>query len=53
MGIKEDIEILCQIVTRELEVDVKGRSLVEECRRVEDWLNSPSCPLVDEEELEE
>lgn len=45
MGIKTDIEILCSLVIRHTE---HGK-LAE---RVEDWLESPSCPLVEENEAE-
>ena len=41
MGIKEDIELMCAIA--------KGHSYELAAHRVEDWLASPSCPLVDEE----
>lgn len=50
MTIKDDIEILCCIVTRELGVDAKGQSIVKECRNVQEWLESPSCPLIDDDE---
>lgn len=46
MGIKEDIEVLLEMVDRHY-----GQT--PECSRVHDWMNSPSCPLVDENELED
>ena len=48
MGIKEDIEFICSFV-KDYTIEKKDEETAE---RVLGWINSPSCPLIDAEELE-
>ena len=49
MGIYEDLQEVCQALSEQI-VD-KDKDIGLTLTRVEDWLESPSCSLVPEDEL--
>lgn len=51
MGIKEDMQDIIDYLKDFNEVGFENGK--EKIKNVEDWLNSPYCPLIDEEELED
>lgn len=56
MGMKEDIQELCNLVNKYKTImpeSIEKEKILAASQRVEDWLESSYCPLVDEDELEE